>query len=289
MSGPLRYCGRDFSQADLEVISDLIAVHPTRQAIADAVCEALEWYRPDGRKKDMSARVALLRMDRDGLITLPKPLHRNGNGRITRYAEPFAELPLAFVRSLQALGPIELVIANTKAAKLRWRSLIASYHYLGYNTFAGAQMRYLIESSSGTIGAIGFAASAWSCAPRDNYIGWDKATRETRLHLVVGNARFLILPQVRVANLASYILSRVARRLPSDWQLAYGYQPVLLETFVESARFTGASYRAANWLHVGMTKGRGKLDRYNQYALPVKDVYLYPLHRNYRRILASPE
>lgn len=285
MSGPLRYCGRDFSQADLEVISDLIAVHPTRQAIADAACEALDWYRPDGRKKDMSARVALLRMDRDGIITLPKPLHGNGNGRITRYAEP----PLAFVASLQALGPIELVVANTKAAKLRWRSLIASYHYLGYTTFAGAQLRYLIESSSGTIGAIGFAASAWSCAPRDTHIGWDKATREARLHLVVGNARFLILPQVRVANLASYILSRVARRLPGDWQLAYGYQPVLLETFVESARFTGASYRAANWLHVGQTKGRGKLDRYNKYALPVKDIYLYPLHRNYRRILASPE
>ena len=289
MSGPLRYCGRDFSQADLEVISDLIAVHPTRQAIADAVCEALEWYRPDGRKKDMSARVALLRMDRDGLITLPKPLHSNGNGRITRYAKPIAELPFAYPESLDDLCPIKFAIADTKAKKQHWRNLIASYHYLGYTTFAGAQLRYLIESSSGTIGAIGFAASAWSCAPRDNYIGWDKATRETRLHLVVGNARFLILPQVRVANLASYILSRVARRLSSDWQLAYGYQPVLLETFVESARFTGASYRAANWLHVGQTKGRGKLDRYNQYALPVKDVYLYPLHRNYRRILASPE
>ncbi|MHB8191012.1 MAG: Druantia anti-phage system protein DruA [Ferrimicrobium sp.] len=193
----------------------------------------------------MSARVALLRMDRDGLITLPAPMNRNVNGRITRYAKPIAELPLAFVGSLQALGPIDLVIADTKAAKLRWRNLIASYHYLGYNTFAGAQMRYLIESSSGTIGAIGFAASTWTCAPRDTHIGWDKATRETRLNLVVGNARFLILPQVRVANLASYILSRIARRLRSDWQLAYGYQPVLLETFVESARFTGASYRVS--------------------------------------------
>lgn len=289
MSAVLRYCGRDFSEADLEVISDLIAVHPTRQAIADAACEALRWYRPDGRKKDMSARVALLRMDRDGLITLPKPLHGNGNGRITRYAKPIAELPFAYPESLDDLCPIKFAIADTKAKKQHWRNLIASYHYLGYNTFAGAQLRYLIESPSGTIGAIGFAASAWSCAPRDNYIGWDKATRETRLHLVVGNARFLILPQVRVANLASYILSRIARRLRSDWQLAYGYQPVLLETFVESARFTGASYRAANWLHVGQTKGRGKLDRYNQYALSVKDVYLYPLHRDYRRILASPE
>ncbi len=288
MSEALRYCGRDFSQDDLIVISDLITVLPTRQAIADAVCEALSWYRPDGRKKDMSARVALLRMDRDGLITLPAPLNRNGNGRIPRYAEPLTESPLAFSGMLADLGPIELVVAETKAAKLAWRNLIASYHYLGYTTFAGAQLRYLIESSSGTIGAIGFAASAWSCAPRDTHIGWDRATRQARLHLVVGNARFLILPQVRAANLASYILSRVARRLPGDWQLAYGYQPVLLETFVESVRFTGASYRAANWIRVGQTKGRGKLDRYKKYALPVKDVYLYPLHRSYRRILTSP-
>ncbi|WP_201733284.1 Druantia anti-phage system protein DruA [Acidithrix sp. C25] len=240
-------------------------------------------------KKDMSARVALLRMDRDRLITLPKPLHGNGNGLITRYAKPIAELPFAYPESLDDLCPIKFAIANTKAQKQRWRNLIASYHYLGYTTFAGAEGRYLIESSSGTIGAIGFAASPWSCAPRDNYIGWDKATREARLHLVVGNARFLILPQVRVVNLASYILSRVARRLPGDWQLAYGYQPVLLETFVESARFTEASYKAANWIRVGQTKGRGKLDRYNQYALSVKEVYLYPLHRNYRSILASPE
>lgn len=289
MSEPQRYCGRNFSEADLSVICDLIAVHPTRQAIASAVCDKLGWYRPDGRRKDMSARVALLRMDRDGLITLPKPLRSNGNGRIPRYSEPSMELPLVFPGSLGALCPIELVVVETKALRLRWRNLIASYHYLGYTTFAGAQLRYLIESPSGTIGAIGFAASAWSCAPRDTHIGWDKTTREARLHLVVGNARFLILPQVRVANLASYILSRVARRLPGDWQLAYGYQPVLLETFVETARFTGASYRAANWLHVGQTKGRGKLDRYNQYALPVKDIYLYPLHRDYRRILTSPE
>ncbi|WP_201732465.1 Druantia anti-phage system protein DruA [Acidithrix sp. C25] len=196
-------------------------MYPTRQAIADAVCEALGWYRLDGRKKDMSARVALLRMDRDGLITLPKPLHGNGNGLITRYAKPIAELPLAYPESLDDLCPIKFAIADTKAQKQRWRNLIASYHYLGYTTFAGAKGRYLIESSSGTIGAIGFAASPWSCAPRDNYIGWDKATRETRLHLVVGNARFLILPQVRVVNLASYILSRVARRLP----LATGYSP----------------------------------------------------------------
>jgi hypothetical protein len=180
------------------------------------------------------------------------------------------------------------VMVTTKAASQRWRSLISSYHYLGYTPFAGAQLRYLIETSVGTIGALGFAASAWTCAPRDTHIGWDRATREARLHLVVGNARFLIVPTVRVQNLASYVLARVARRLPLDWNDAYGYTPVLIETFVETGRFTGASYKAANWIHVGKTKGRGKLDRDNSHALPVKDVYLYPLHRDYRHLLSSP-
>ena len=127
-----------------------------------------------------------------------------------------------------------------------------------------------------TLGVLGFAASAWKCAPRDAHIGWDQATREARLHLVVGNARFLILPHVRVKNLASHVLAQAARRLRADWQDAYGYAPVLLETFVETARFSGASCRAANWTWVGQTTGRGKLDRTHEHALPVKDVYLHP-------------
>lgn len=180
--------------------------------------------------------------------------------------EPIAELPLGVPTTLRELGPIELTRVETTASSQRWRTLIATYHYLGYTPFAGAQLRYLVESSSGTLGAIGFAASAWACAPRDEHIGWDAATRKARLHLVVANARFLILPHVTVANLASHILGSVTRRLGSDWQLAYGYQPVLLETFVETGRFTGASYRAANWIRVGQTKGRGKLDRYNERA-----------------------
>ena len=202
--------------------------------------------------------------------------------------EPIAELPLGVPTTLRELGPIELTRVETKASSQRWRTLIATYHYLGYTPFAGAQLRYLVESSSGTLGALGFAASAWACAPRDEHIGWDAGTRKARLHLVVGNARFLILPHVTVPNLASHILGLVTRRLGSDWQLAYGYQPVLLETFVETGRFTGASYKAANWIHVGQTKGRGKLDRYNERALPVKDIYLYPLQRNYQRILTTP-
>jgi hypothetical protein len=289
MSAPLRYCGRDFSQAELAVIRGLAATLPTRRAIADAACEALGWYRCDGRRKDMSARVALLRMAADGLLTLPAPRNGNGNGRLSRRLAPVGEPPAALVASLAELGQIELVLVDTPAASRRWRTLIATHHYLGYTPFAGAQLRYLVESPCGTLAALGFAASAWKCAARDEHIGWDARSREARLHLVVGNARFLILPHVRVANLASVILSRAARRVRADWPAAYGYAPLLLETFVERGRFSGTSYRAANWLHVGCTQGRGKLDRRHEHALPVKDVYLYPLQRDYRRLLSAPD
>jgi Druantia protein DruA len=282
MSGPVRYCGREFSPHDLAVIVTLAATLPTRRAIADAVCDALSWRRPDGRPKDMSARVALIRMANDGLITLPPPQKGNGNGRIARYADPTAEPPATPITGpLHQLGPLHLTVVDTKAASQQWRGLIAAHHYLGYTPFAGAQLRYLVHGRLGPIAALGFAASAWTCAPRDNHIGWDPAQRQARLHLVVGNARFLILPHVTVPNLASHLLAQVTTRLRTDWHNAYGYQPVLLETFVETGRFTGTTYKAANWLHIGRTTGRGKLDRYNQYAVPVKDIYLYPLHRAY--------
>lgn len=293
-SGAVRYCGRTFTPADLETIRALAAALPTRRAIADAVCDALHWRRPDGRRKDMSARVALGRMHHDGLITLPPPRNGNGNGRHARHRHPDPQLalptdPAPITGTLADLGPLRLTVVATAAESRTWNALIAAHHYLGYTPLAGAQLRYLVHTDAGTLAALGFAAAAWKCAPRDAHIGWDPATRAQRLHLVVGNARFLIRPHVRVPHLASTILARAARRLPADWRDRYGYTPVLLETFVETGRFTPASYRAANWIHVGQTQGRGKLDRRHQHALPVKDVYLYPLHRHFRRILTAPD
>jgi len=290
--GAVRYCGRTFTPADLEAIRGLAAALPTRRAIADAVCDALDWRRPDGRRKDMSARVALLRMHNDGLIVLPTPRNGNGNGRHARHRDPDPQLalpigPAPIGDRLADLGPLRLTVVTTAEESARYNALIAAHHYLGYTPLAGAQLRYLVQSDAGTLAALGFAAAAWKCAPRDTHIGWDAATREQRLHLLVGNARFLICPHVRVPHLASAILARTARRLPADWHHRYGYTPVLLETFVETGRFTAASYRAANWIHVGQTQGRGKLDRHHQHALPVKDVYLYPLHRHYQRILTA--
>ena len=297
MSQLYRYHGRDFTHDEIDIIRGLCAdeAHPTRAAIARAVCDTLGWHRVDGRRKDMAARVALLRMADDGLIVLPPARHVTANGRIPRHQAPDPQLAFDLQpagpapTSLAELGDITLDIVDTPQLSKQWRTLIATHHYLGYTPFAGAQLRYLAQSAAhGPIAAFGFAASAWKCAPRDTYIGWDRPAREQRLHLIVGNARFLIVPHVTVPNLASHLLARVTRRLPADWQDRYGYRPVLLETFVETGRFTGTTYQAANWTHIGHTTGRGKLDRHHRRAVPVKDIYLRPLHRNWQAILTRP-
>ena len=178
-------------------------------------------------------------------------------------------------------------LANQREALL-WREYVDRYHYLGYTPLPGAQLRYLVTSGRQVLALLGFGASAWKAAPRDRFIGWSVAQREARLQLVVNNARFLILPWVQVRNLASTVLARSSRRLPDDWQARYGYRPLLLETFVQSDRFAGTSYRAANWTHVGQTQGRGKLDVHRTHALPRKDIWLYPLRRDFRRRLCAP-
>ena len=290
-----RFCGRDFSEEELEVLRALCADRqgfPTRSAIARALCEAVGWRDQLGRLKEMSARVALLRMERAGLIVLPPPRNSNQNGKMPRFAAAQAQLSLELgpsATSLAQLGTIEVAPVRGRAQSATWNELIATHHYLGYVPLCGAQLRYLVTGAPGVIACVSFGPSAWKCQSRDTHIGWDAKTRERRLHLVVGNARFLILDVARVPHLASKVLGLVSRRLVADWRAAYGYEPVLLETFVETGRFAGTSYKAANWVHVGQTKGRGKLDRYNQHALPVKDVYLYPLRRNYRRILTAPD
>jgi uncharacterized protein DUF4338 len=286
------YCGRPFTPAELDLIRGLAAALPTRMAISRAVCDALGWHTPAGRAKDMTARVALNKMAADGLITLPPPRNGNGNGRHQRH-ELAAQLALPFepgpvTGPLAALAPVRLVPVTGRADSARWNQLIRAHHYLGYAPLPGAQLRYLVETAAGTLGALGYGAAAWACAPRDQHIGWNPATRKANLHLIAGNARFLILPHVQVPHLASAVLARAARQLPADWQQRYGYAPVLLETFVDTNRFDGASYRAANWTWAGYTKGRGKLDRGHQHPQPVKDVYLYPLHRNWRKILNNP-
>lgn len=285
------YCGRAFSDADLDDVRQLIAANPgaNRAQLSRMVCDDLAWFRPDGRRKEMSCRVAMLRMQRDGQLTLPAPLKTNCNGRISPTSTSLSEPRDLISDPAGRLGGLLIRVVETKADSRFWNELIERYHYLGYKPLAGAQIRYLVSSGSNLLAVLGFGAAAWALAVRDEWIGWDRDDRLRNLNLVVNNSRFLILPWVRSRNLASKVLARSVRRLPQDWKSLYGFRPVLLETFVEFSRFSGTSYRAANWIHVGRTRGRGKLDRENRHALPVKDVFLYPLDRQFRRILRSTQ
>jgi Domain of unknown function (DUF4338) len=251
-SDTVRYCGRTFTATELGVLRELAATLPTRRAIADAACDALGWTRPDGRRKDMSAQVALLRMADDALITLPPP--RTGNRQPALAAAPGRRrrtLPRP-----RRTRPAETAAHpagqhDRRVQDLEHPGRDPPLPGLQPTTRRAAALPHRVRHH-GILALAGFGASAWKCAARDTHLGWDLATREANLHLVVGNARFLILPHVRVPHLASHVFARLTRQLSADWQRAYNYRPVV-ETFVERDRFAGTSYRAANWIHVGQT------------------------------------
>ncbi len=273
----------------MDWIRQLMASDPklNRAQLSRRVCNELHWLRPDGRSKEMSCRVAMLRMQRDGLITLPPPQKGDGNGRtrprLTAASDPKELLSLP----ARAVTPLEFRPVDTPGDSSLWNELIERYHYLKYKPLPGAQMRYLVFCGSYLLAVLGFSAAAWKVAPRDQFIGWDNGQRRRNLHRIANNSRFLILPWVKVRNLASSILAAAAKRLGNDWTERYGYEPVLLETFVERSRFRGTCYRAANWIHVGDTQGRGKLDRQHRGLSTVKHIYVYPLRKDFRQKLRS--
>ena len=284
---PERLCGRALSEADLETIRREIRLGDSanRAEIARRVCRALGWNNARGEPKLMSARVGLLRLHRAGLIELPAPSRGNGNGRgLVRGPDVWPE-PVPVVGSVGQLNGLRLEAVQDQRASRLWNGLIERYHYLGYTPLPGAQLRYLIHCDQAVLGAIGFGAAAWKVAVRDRWIGWERPAREAHLGRVLNNARFLILPWVQVKNLASKVLALAAARVGADFAARYGERPVLLETFVETPRFLGTCYRAANWQYLGETQGRGKCDRTHQAALPRKGVYVYPLAADFRAAL----
>ena len=254
----MRYCGRDFTEAEIELIRELLKTPQMNRArLSREVCEHLRWRRENGGLKDMSCRVALLRMQTDGLISLPPP--RNPKP-VTYRSYPDIEqavLEPATIPSID-LATLHLDPVLTRADSLLWNAYIERHHYLGHRLMPGAQLRYFIRAAGHIVAALGFGASAWKVKPRDQLIGWSRDQRQRNLHLIVNNARFLIMPWIHCKNLASRILALVSRRLPDDWQARYAYRPVLLETFVEKPRFLGTCYKAANWLHLGDTQGDRK-------------------------------
>ena len=280
------YSGREFSLQEIEQIRQLMQQNPTllRTPLSRKLCELFTWTKPNGELKDMSCRVALLRMQAHGLITLPASrMPHRGRPHFPATAATDAQAPL--LRPVHEIGTLTLQpVLGTPVSRL-WNEYVQRYHYLGYTPMSGSQMRYNVFAGEQLVALLSFGASAWKLGPREQFIGWPEPMRLKNLQRVVNNARFLILPWVQSKGLASKILSKVARQLPSDWQLRYGYRPVLFETFVESQRHRGTCYKAANWVHVGQTTGRGKKSAVHHQIIPIKDIWLYPLRRDFAAVL----
>jgi hypothetical protein len=224
-------------------------------------------------------------MQKDGLVTLPLPRQINFAPR----ARPELELAVLAPFVVPAIDFSRLtseVVTRPFDSRL-WNTYIQKHHYLGHQPTPGAQLRYFIRSAGEIVALLSFGASAWKVKPRDEYIGWTTEQRTRNLHLVVNNARFLILPWIRYRNLASRILAMVSRRIGDDWQERYAYRPVLLETFVDATKFHGGCYKAANWRLLGMTQGRGKLDKHHKNAVPIKSIWTYSLAKNINRKLCD--
>ncbi|MFH0780618.1 MAG: Druantia anti-phage system protein DruA [Pseudomonadota bacterium] len=281
----MRYCGRNFTEEELSWIREIIANQPelNRKGLSILFCRTYNWLKPDGGTKDMSCRVAMLKMEKDGFLSLPPPKKK--------HTKPYKRLRTLWAVEQSEItskaGDFDLVLEIvTHQTGALWNEFIDRYHYLGYKTLPGAQLRYFVKAEGRILALLGYGAAAWKTAPRDNHIGWDRVTRRKNLHLVVNNARFLILPWVHSKNLGSKILSLASKRISDDWQARYNYCPVLLETFVEKERFRGTCYKAANWLEVGETCGKGKLGN-REGEVPTKTVWLYPLCKDFRTRLSQ--
>ncbi len=289
------YSGRTFTAADITTIRRLISEHPhaSRARLSYLVCEALDWRQRDGRFKAMRCRVVMLRMHEQGMICLPEPLStlwRVAGEPTLRKVDPDIEPQAPITQPVHELLPLQIhrIVANDKRASRRCNSFILRYHYLGFQQTPGANLRYRIHAADGReLAFIIWASAAWKTAPRDRWIGWSDEQRKARLHLIINNTRFLILPWVRSPNLASHLLALFLRRVPNDWHMQFGYRPVLAETFVDTTRYTGHCYRAANWTCLGQTTGRSKWDQYNTLSVPKKDVWVYALRKNPQRLLCE--
>ena len=281
------YCGREFSPEDIQTIKLLMEHHPLlkRRPLSRKVCEQLGWLKPNGELKDMTCRVAMLRMHADGLITLPPAQSRGVRVKPTFPPTAATDPQTPLMQPVHELGALRLCPITDTASSRLWNEFIARYHYLGYTPMSGSQMRYNVFAGDRQVALLSFGASAWRLAGRERFIGWQEPERLRNLQLVVNNARFLILPWIQSKGLASKILSRIARQLPVDWHQRYGYAPVLLETFVESQRHRGTCYKAANWTHVGQTTGRGKKSTVHHQIIPIKDIWLYPLRKDFASVL----
>lgn len=284
MDWPLKIQGRLLTEAEVNRIRMLLSGNPqwNRTRLSRELCRLWNWQRPDGQLKDMACRELLLKLEKRGLIKLP-PRQSSVAGRLPTI-EPIEVDSRLVSCSFSDVKPVQVVDARSSVEyEKAFNYLLKAYHYLSFGRPVGQNMKYLVIGPGGRyFGCLLFGAAAWKSADRDRWIGWTPDTRERNLGLICNNTRFLILPWIRVPHLASYALGSCLRRLSSDWRFRYGTEIALVETFVDTTRFAGTCYKAANWQKVGQTKGRSRQDRYMKIKVPIKDIWVYPLQRGYK-------
>jgi Domain of unknown function (DUF4338) len=286
----LTFCGRTFAPSELELMRQ-IAVEFSALGITEiarTVCEWLEWKRPGGGLKNHECRQLLERLEAAGLLTLPDLRKLGGKGpRRADISRPYFE-PAPVECAASQCEPLAMALVEGQTESRWWREQVERCHYLGCRVPFGAHLRYWVRNRDRELACLLWTSPAWKMQARDAWIGWNDEQRRRNLQSIVNNGRFLILPWVRVKGLASKILALSARQLPRDWQARYGYRPLLLETLVDATRFRGTCYRAANWVYVGQTAGRGRMDReHKTQDQPIKDIYVYPLVRDTRQMLCG--
>jgi len=286
----LTFCGRTFHTSELELMRqtalEFSALGVTE--IARTLCELLEWTRPNGGLKNHECRQLLEQLQAEGFLRLPEVRKLGGRGPRRADVSGACSEPTPMECAASECEPLELALVEGPAESRRWREQIQRYHYLGCRVPFGAHLRYWVRTQDRELACLLWTSPAWKMQARDEWIGWSDEQRRRNLQRIVSNARFLILPWVRVKGLASKILALGARQMPRDWESHYGYRPLLLETLVDGKRFRGTCYRAANWIHVGQTAGRGRMDReHTAHGQAVKDLYVYPLVRDARQQLCG--
>jgi len=290
MENAFTFRNRAFSSADVGLGRQVIAEHPEegRCALSKRLCLAWNWTQPNGQPKDMICRGLLLDLERKGAIHLPPRkktplnpfLHRSPPERIEVDQTPI-NVPL------RELFPISIRQVRRSPLEKLCNSLIQEHHYLGYTQPVGEHLKYMVFSGDRPVACLAFSSAAWHLGPRDHFIGWTPALREKNRHLLAYNTRFLIMPWVRVPHLASHLLAQCLKRLSKDWEVLYHHPVHWVETFVDSERFKGTCYQAANWIFLGQTTGRGKFDQARKPNRSIKDVYGYPLVRQFRKRLSN--
>ncbi len=278
--------GRHLSDADVELIRRLMVEHSAwnRTRLSIEICRMWDWRTDKGVLKDMACRSMLRKLEQRQLIVLPPP--KNTHNRCRRIRD-IAHSTDRIESSINDLRPIEIVMIDGRGdTDHLFHCLMDRYHYLGCRGHVGEHLKYMVyDGRRRPLGCLLFGSAAWKMAARDRFIGWDRPTRKQNLKLMTNNTRFLILPWVRVANLASFVLGACMRRLRDDWQHRYGHDLFLVETFVDRSRFVGTCYRAANWVRIGQSKGRSRQDRHKRLKVPVKDLYVYPLAADFKQQL----